>query len=489
MQIDDEVTAAPPVTSRSRRTAVNAAVNFAAEVLGKGATFIWMVVATRVLAQEDFGALSYALALGVLVSALPGWGFDFAIVTRGSRNHRALERTYTETLVWQVGAALVVYGAAIGVEFSIRGATSTAVAFALVLVSTAVDLFSHTMREAAVARQRQAGMAGALVVQRSVTAAAVVGTLLSGGGLLLAAVAILTGSLVGLTMHFLALRRVGVRARPSSVSTAGLTELWRATLTTGVTGLVLVALFRIDSVLLQLFLGERAVAAYAVSYRLVETVLFVAWVLKDAVFPVMSADDDATTTRRGLQLSSAAAAAVYLPFAAGAAVLAPQVIGLLYGERYIDQSATILVLLAPAPMLFALAYFLMAALAARRLTSSMLISAGTALVVNVVLNLLLIPSLGGEGAAATTTVSYLVEVLVAWMLLRRRIGAVHLVRAIWVAASASAVMVVALVVVRLPVLPEIVLGAVVYALAYAVVARRWASEQLDLIATLIRRKM
>ncbi len=478
----------PPPGTRSRRTALNAVVNFTAELLGKGATFVWMVVATRSLAQDDFGVLSYALALGVLVSALPGWGFDFAIVTRGSRDHAALERTFTETLVWQIGASVVIYALALGVEFSVRGASTTAVAFAAVLLSTAVDLISHTMREAAVARQRQAGMAAALVVQRVTTTVAVVLSLVMGGGLLAAGLAILGGSLIGLAGHAVALRRVGVRARPGTVTGAGLLDLARATVATGLTGLVLVALFRIDSVLLQLFLGDRAVAAYAVSYRLVETVLFVAWVLKDAVFPVMSASDDTGTTQRGLRLSTSAAATVYLPFAVGAVVLAPEVVGLLYGERYVDQSAVILMILAPTPMFFGVAYFLMAALAAQRRTTAMLISAGTALAVNVGLNLVLIPSLGGEGAAVATTVSYACEIAVAGRLLGRSIGPLRLFRAVWVAAAAAAVMAVVLVLVDLPVIPDIALGSVVYVVSYALIARRWAPDQSSLVLGLLRRR-
>ncbi|WP_167760963.1 oligosaccharide flippase family protein [Geodermatophilus sp. DF01_2] len=459
----------------------NAAAGMAAELLGKMATFAWVLVATRLLDQAEFGALSFAMALGALLLYVPGWGFDIVLIHRGSSHPGRLDRYFTETLTLQLGLGLLAYGTALALLGSTYGGTATGIAVAAVVLSTALDILSLTMRDAAIARQRQAGMAGALVVQRVVTAVLVISALTSGGGLLWTGVAILTGSVVGLLGHSVAVHRVGVRLRPGQVTPSGLRAMLDATWLVGITALILGSLPRLGSVLIQAIRGEAELATYAVAFRLVETVLFVAWVLRDAIFPVLSAHPDDARAGRVLQTAMTAAAVVYLPFATVCTVLAPEVIGLLFGQQYADQSALTLVLLAPTPLLFGLAYFLLAGLAAHARNAAMLWTAAVALVVNLGLNLVLIPLLGSEGAALATSVTYLAQLVLLWTALRRVGVRPGLLGPLAIPGAAALLLALVLLSVPAPLPVLLALGGGVYIASAYWLARRWAPDQLRMV--------
>lgn len=471
-----------------RRTATNAAAGVAAGMLGKVATFAWVMVATRVLDQAEFGALSFAMALGALLLFVPGWGFDVALIHRGSARPGLLDRYVAEVFTLQLGLGTLAYGTAVGVLAGMYGGTATGIAVTAVVLSTALDVLALTLRNAAIARQRQAGMAFALVVQRIATAGLIIVALTSGGGLLWTGLAMFAGSGMGLLAHAFAANRVGVRLRPHEVTTTGLRDMLGATWLVGITALVLGSLPRLGAVLVQALHGEAELAVYAVAFRLVETVLFVAWVLRDAIFPVLSSDSDDGRAGRVLQTAMTVAAAVYVPFATVCAVLAPEVIGLLFGQRYAEQSALTLVLLVPTPLLFALAYFLLAGLAARARNAAMLWTACAALAVDVGLNLALIPVFGSEGAAIATSGTYLFQLLVLWVVLRRAGIRPPLLRALAIPAAAALPLAVVLWAVPAPLPVLLVLGAGVYlAVAYEL-GRRWAPDQLRMVGTSFSRQ-
>jgi O-antigen/teichoic acid export membrane protein len=478
------------LSATTRRTARNAAVRAVAEVLGKVATLAWTLVAGRLLSQGDFGALAYALGVALLVQALPAWGFDLVLSRRGSSDAALVPRLYTEAVAWQLLLAVPVFGLTAAVALPFRPDGEARLALVLMLLAALPELWSDSARAAAAARQDQSGIATALLGQRIVTAVLIIGAVLSGGGVVAVSVAFLTGAVAGLTAHVVALRRLDVGLDPRLVSREGLRDMLRRSRALGLSAIVLMALFRVDVVILEAFRGDTEVAAYAVAYRLLETVLFITWAVNHAVFPVMSARADELTLRRGIERGTSAAAFVYLPFAAVCLVEAPAVIELLYGAGYVDPSAAVLRWLALAPLVYAVAFLGVSGLVARDRDRGMVVAALTALVVNVALNLAVIPRFGGPGAAAATTVSYVVEVAVVLLLLRPVLGRLRLLAAVREPLVAALVLALVLGLSPLPVAADLVVGAGIYLGTWWALARRTAPEQLHVLASLVpgRRK-
>ena len=474
---------AGPVSALKRRTARNAAVRAVAEVLAKLATLVWTVVAARMLDQGDFGAFSYALSLVLLASALPAWGFDPLLVRRGSREPDLLPRLHSEALTWQTLLAVPTFLVVGMLAAGGRPDREAVVVLVLLLVAGVPELWSDTARSSASVRQDQLGVSQALVLQRLVTAALVVGALLAGLGVVGVAGGFLTGTLVGWALHVRALRALDVTIRPGLVTRTGLREMLAGTGSLGLSALVLIVLFRADTVLLGVLEDDEAVAVYTVAYRLLETVLFVAYAVKQAVLPVMSAASG--RVRAGVEQGMAAVGLFYVPFAAVVLVEGERVISLLFGAEYGDESAPVLQWLAPVPVLFAAAYLGQAALVARGRPRAMLVAAVAAMSTNLAANLVLIPLYSGVGAAMATSLSYVVQVAVVGVALARSGEPPRMLRPLAEAVAATAVLAGLLVVLDLPLLVELSVGGAVYLAVWLGLARRTAPDQVAVVRGLL----
>jgi O-antigen/teichoic acid export membrane protein len=103
----------------------------------------------------------------------------------------------------------------------------------------------------------------------------------------------------------------------------------------------------------------------------------------------------------------------------------------------------------------------------------------------VALNLLLIPSLAGSGAAIATTVSYLVLSASVLLALRRSGVVVNVVRPLLESAVAAVALAGFLVASPLPLLAELLVGSLLYLAVWYVVARRLAPEQVSVVRSFL----
>ncbi|WP_244928567.1 polysaccharide biosynthesis C-terminal domain-containing protein [Nocardioides sp. W7] len=479
-----EETTVGEVTHRAAR---NAAVRAVAEVLGKVATLAWTVAAARMLSTEDFGMVSYALTIMLVLSSLAAWGFDPAITRRGSADPDALPRLYLATQVWKTLIAAPVF---LVPWFLLVGSPSLGSGLVLgcLLLAGFPELWSHTARSAAAARQVSAGVSTALVVQRLVTALAVLLALEADLGVEGVALGFLLGTVVGWGAHVMAVRRLELRLPLRDLRGADLGAGIRGTFLIGLSSLVLMLLFRLDVLILGHLQGPDEVAVYSVAYRLLETVLFVTYAVNYAVLPVLSATADRGRRRLGYERALAVAGFVYLPFAVVCVVDGGSVLSLLFGASYADAAAPVLAWLAPAPLFVAAATFASSVLLALGRSRELLLGSTCSLLVNLVLNLVLIPPYGASGAAAATAVAYVVQAAVVLGGLRRLGERLSLLRPLACAAAASLVLLVVLVVTPLPLLVELVVGGAAYLGAWLVLIRRFEPEQQQVVLGLLTRQ-
>ena len=476
------------VGATTYRAARNASVRGLAEILGKFATLAWTVAAARILSQEDFGAVSYAMALMYLLSSFAAWGFDSGVVRRGSAEVALLPRVYLGSQVWKTALAALVFGGAALLALESRPTLASWFVLVLMLLAGFPELWSHTARAVASVRQSPAGVSTALVVQRLVTAAMIVAALVAGLGPLGLAAGFLVGTLAGWAAHHVAVRRLDVRPGLRGLTRTDLRTAASGTFLIGVSGLALMLLFRVDVVLLARLRGDAEVAVYSVAYRLLETVLFVSYAVNQAIFPVMSATSSGPRQRSAYERALAVAGFIYLPFAVVSVLEGDAVIGLLFGGGYAAESGRALAWLAPAPLLFAAALFGTALLMALLRTRAMLLASCVALLTNLALNLVLIPPFGGAGAAAATTVAYAVQTVVVLVVLRSVAPRPRFLPPLLPAAAASLALAAALVALRAPVLVELTVGMGVYLLGWVLVVRRFAPDQLQVVRHLLSRR-
>lgn len=395
----------------------------AAEILGKVATFGLVFVAARELPASTFGAYAVCVSVALLLSSIPAWGFDQQLIQRGSADPHRLPSLVAQagsfrsgliTITWLVASAVV----------AATGLLPLAL-FTPILASSLLDTMIDVARSAAAARQDQAGVAGALATQRIVTAVAGITMLLVLDGSARATglgVAHLIGSVTGFALVATQMRALGSPFRIRGTDWTDVRTTVRRSAQVGIENVFGMLLFRSDTPLVALLAGSIAAAHYAVTYRIVDTTLFVSWTLVNATFPVVAAKrQNPASAREGVTRTLAVGAGLYGAFAA-VCLTAPEALVGVFGGEYRASSGPILTALAFAPLgFFVLQLFATSLISAERYVDSMVLTVG-AFVANLVGNIILIPRIGAVGAGITTTASYGIAGLTAQHRARRHAG-------------------------------------------------------------------
>lgn len=471
------------VGSATLRTARNAAALTAAELVGKVFTFAYTIVAARVLSQDDFGNFAYALALSLLVVVLPKWGFNADVIRQGSRDREQLDRLLGASLVWTLLVGTASFGVTYLVASGPRG-RDAAVVLALLLVATLLDSVSDRLRAGAAAIERQTAASVALIANRVVTGVAIVALLLGGGGVVGMGLGYLAGSALDVVLAVVVVRREGIHPR-LRVSRSDLGLALRGSWVLGLSAVAAMMLFRVDQVIIDALVGAAALAAYAVAYRLVETVLFLSWSLSRAILPVLSGAASSDRVLRGLGRGVGVLAVVYVPFAVVAVVEPGPSLRLLFGGEYVVPATPVLQWLAPAPLLFGVAFLASYVLVAQGREWWALTANVVATVLNVGLNLWLVPRHGITAAAVVTSVTLAARAVVA-------VGATQLPGAWRVVAAATtnalvaaAVLTGVLVVLHAHVLVELALGGAAYATVWVLVTRWRSPDEIAVLRAML----
>ncbi|MDQ1439562.1 MAG: hypothetical protein QOK43_3191 [Acidimicrobiaceae bacterium] len=475
-------------TSGRVRTVRNAALLLVTEVVGKLSTFVFTVVAARELTRADFGAFTYALAFSLLVTALPNWGFNPVVVRDGARSPDRLATYYSEALAWRTALVVPTFAIAAVVGLATRPDARASTALVLILVAAAFDLYSETAKAAAAVKGDLRGWAFGLIANRVVSTGAGIVLLALGHGLVGLCVGYLAGSALGAVFALSAVARLGVRPSWSLLSWPSWTRMGRQSVAIGVDALVAMTLSKIDTVILDAFKGDKAVALYGAAYRLLETVLFVTWTLNTVIFPRTSAAKESAEVRRLTEVALGAVASLFIPFGVVLALRGPDVLGLVFGSAYARPAATTVRLLSGAPLVFAIGFFASSALLSRGRNAMVLSASLVAAVVNIGGNLAVIPTWGAAGAAAMTTAAYAVEAVVLLAMCGRVVGWLRVDRPLTVPALAAVPL--ALAMARGPggIVGQLALGTVLYAVAWLMLARRLVPEVVDLIQATVRRR-
>ncbi|WP_020116676.1 oligosaccharide flippase family protein [Streptomyces canus] len=458
-----------------------------AEIIGKLSMLILTVGAARMLGVADFGAFSYALAIGTLIAVVPQWGYDVTVIQRASAEPGRLRQLLAELLAMRtllVVLALAVVGALSGLT-SLSGSGGSTVGL-LIIAAVLIDTYTEAYRAATAALQRQIMMAVVHLVQRLLTAGAALLALATHTGLTGLAVAFFAGTAVGPLTAAVLMRCHGHAPDWRSVSSAGLVELNRGTWVIGVASLVLMVLFRIDTVMIAWFAGDHEVGIYAAVYRLLETTLFVSFVTARTIFPLMASAPEPTRVRRYSEQGLSMMAAVFLPYMVLLWCRGHGILDILYGPEFADQGTAMLAWLAPAPFLYGVSYLASYAIVAAGPTPRALAGALIALAVNMSLNLALIPRYGGIAAACTTSLSYAVYAAALILLGRPRAGLPRLPRAMLPSVAASAVACGPLLA-PWPFVPAVLTAVVLYVPCWLLATRRVDPQQVQVLDRMLRR--
>jgi O-antigen/teichoic acid export membrane protein len=221
------------------------------------------------------------------------------------------------------------------------------------------------------------------------------------------------------------------------------------------------ALARLDAVILSLITGSRvAVGLYGAGYRIFEATMFFSWALALAVLPRLSRlERRSAGLRRLFELACTAAAAVTVPLGCVLVLFGPTIVTTVYGSSFAG-GGTALRILGGATALYGVFAIAAMTVAGQDRERQMLWVAIGAVVVNVALNLILIPPFGLNGAAVAMTAAQAVATVWTFAVVLRETGSVSFVRMFGAVSAGAAAMVA----------PALLIGSAAIALPTSLVA-------------------
>jgi O-antigen/teichoic acid export membrane protein len=387
-----------------QRVVLNTAVQLVGRAVSIALTLVSFGVVTRYLGVAGFGAYSLVLTFLMVAVAIADLGMTPIGVRELARRPDETKRLLGNLLGLRVlvagGAAAVLLALSLVLQYEPRvqdGLRLVALAaIALVLIGIPAIVFQSRLRLELAMLVEIVSSATTLILLLIVTASdlgfsAVI--LASVGGSVLAAA----------TAYALAARLapLGVRFERSE-----LRQLTNASLPIGLFMIFGVVHFRIDTVLLSIFKPLADVGTYSVAYRFLEQVLFIPGFFVAAVFPLITSYHSSgdALLKVAIDKSFAFLISVAVPVATATFVLADDVVRLVGGTEF-DAAVQPLRVLAFASIFFFTNALFSALLVIYERQRQLVVLAGSVVVGNLALNLLLIPpfSYTGAAVAALTT--------------------------------------------------------------------------------------
>jgi O-antigen/teichoic acid export membrane protein len=392
----------------ARRIAGNTALLVGADSFSKLALLFLYAVMARELGKAGFGVFTLAVSAALFVE-FAGLGIDLILSREVARERHRVHSLFWNSVVIKLllGVPTVIGVTAFGVLAGYSG--SAELTIALIAISKLVDVLSQSFAATFRGHEEMRPPAAALTLQRLLCAMVGSYALIKlGAGVAAVGVIYLMASLAALTLLWQRLHSRGMRPR---FALSGETGRWlaAAALPAGIATFFGAALARVDALILSLMTNDPTVGLYGAAYRLFDGTLFLTWGLGLAVFPLLSRLDRSTSPTIGtaLELACKAVIAMLLPLGLALALFGPLIVQIVYGDAYQGAAATAQIL-GGATFLYGVFALPALTVAARDKQKWILWISGPALLINIALNVALIPSLSLNGAAVAMTITQLI---------------------------------------------------------------------------------
>jgi O-antigen/teichoic acid export membrane protein len=427
--------------SSARYVAGNAAAALAGEIVSKAAGFLLVVILARNLSEVDYGYFFFGISFVPLLLQFARWGLSLVTVREVAADRTKLSSVFVNGFAVRLMLAGLAAGlACLLVPLFIETPTGI-LAVSIIAVALFLDELTEFIGGVFVAFERMRLNAVSIVTNRVVSTGLAVGVIAAGGELVAVTIAFALGSLAGLTISAILLRRRFPPVHRTDFRRSRARQLLRHGTPYGFSALLNMGVFRIDAVMLQAMVGAAAVGTYGVAYRFFEPLLFASWALGGLVLPRLVRDHASDRRTDTFSVVIAVLLVIYLPIAVGAPFAASSLIVELFSAQYAPATSAVL-WLTSASVFYAVAHQSRTALVAVGARGTLVWTAGSFLAFNVALNLVLIPRYSFTGAAAATFTTEVIEAVVLLGLYLRaggrlELGVIHVVPVVAVAAMAA----------------------------------------------------
>jgi len=395
--------------SSLRRVVKNTSALLVSSLLGKGASFLSVLLAARYLGADGYGLLAFAISFNYLFDVIVSFGFGPLIVKDLARN-RALAILYVKRILIIKGVLVVLAFTIIALTIRLLGFTGYKsivfyMLFAFIVFQSFANVGFSVLKAFELMQYVAFGeFATSFLVLTGFSLAIIAGAdiiafslayALAGGCMMFYSIIILT--------RILRREPIGYILERPDISTF---SLIRESLPFAITsGLNLILLY-MDSVMLGVLRTQSEVGIYGAAYRSALVLLFISMAMSISLVPMISklhgigSEKVAGTIRKYFHFSFVFG----IPLGVGGSIIASSFIPALFGTQYSEASLIFAILIWSIVFAFLRTPFITMFEATDRQAVISRIFA-FAVAINVGLNLAFIPRFGMTGAAVSTVVT------------------------------------------------------------------------------------
>lgn len=416
-----------PTAATLRRVGRNTAALLASDVAGRALAAAYRIALAAYLGKTMFGEYSFALSVSLVLGVLADFGLAGLVTREVARDRDRPFESASPALAGRV-ILTILFGAVAVLVVAVTGRPKEVTLLVAILVlNQVVTGPAEILAAAHRGRERMGRVALVMFLMRvGLVATGVAAILLNAGILTFAWIA------VAWSVPAVVLLRSGLPGRPS-LRRPG--RMLRVAFPIGLGAILWTIYFRMDVVLLAYLKGSAEAGLFAAPFLLVEAVLLLQGPLLAAAFPVFAGRDREDPALRATWRTVSRVLLGIGPIAAAVLIVeGGGILDVLLGAEYAGGGPILALLAATIPVSFVAAprlALLVARDRERTYAAVMAVGAGA----NLVMDLLLIPRFGAEGAAAATLTTEGVVMVLA-VVTARRFGAVTLGPALRAVAAA-----------------------------------------------------
>lgn len=479
--------AAPRSTSEPRlgsRTLRNTAMVLSARVLSRLIAFVTVIATMNHLGEAGFGNFQALVNYTALVAVLVDLGFNTLYVREGARHPAEIGRYLSNLLSARVLLALVAL-VVLAAALNLAGLGWLLLPGFVLMVLTS---YSNLLRNTFYALQQLSFEAVAIVLESVILLGLVLYGIMRHEGVayfIWAYAASYGFSCAYFVVVIVARRMAAIRWR---LELAFLRRWFWEGLPFALTFVLTTLYFKIDVPILLAIKGADQTGVYSSAYKPFEALIFVPMTLLQVVFPVLSIYHRNSPERLRQTVERFFKALVLLgwPTTVGTVLLAP---GLTHLLRLFNDAEEPLRILAVGFVVLFVNNAFIGALNSMDKQVLFTYAAGISVVVNVALNVVLIPFYGYDGAAWATVLTEIALAITGYVLTTRHLGRIAVVRLSWRPVLAGLVMGAAILPfrdVRGLMLVAVVLGAAVLYVVVVLLIRAVDRSELELVRQTVR---
>jgi len=388
-----------------QRIIKNASVLFFAQIITAIASIIFSVYLARKLGDIEFGKYSFALAFATYFSVFLDLGYNTLLIRDVARDKSLASKYLGNLLIFRAISSIIVFISMVVSIMLLGYPTETRIVVYLLgiftIVLTISDIYKVTFR----AFERMEYEAAINVF--SLLFRVIIGLILlfSGYGLIEISIVCIISSILDLAFCFYFCQKKFVKT-PLHFSPSFIKTTFKAALPIGMLSLFATIYVRTDTILLSIMKGDAVVGWYNAAYNLVIGFKLIPHLFMNVLLPLMSYYfvSSKDLLKITYEKSFRYLLILGLPLSAGLCLLSDKIIIFFYGTAF-SNSIIALQILAWDSFLVFLYSCLAFVLVSINKQNQMAIIAGVTALINVVLNLFLIPTYSYVGSAVATIIA------------------------------------------------------------------------------------